>query len=111
MTSRYDYVKYDALAQDLQSKVKTELVAIEALFNSVVACAHRALDVLENLPECRSTELAYAKLEELGTTPCRDTEKQVQLLEEAYMWVGKAIRDDQIKRNGAAELQEGRNNE
>lgn len=26
-------------------------------------------------------------------------------LEEAYMWVGKAIRDDQIKRNGSAELQ------
>lgn len=29
-------------------------------------------------------------------------------LEEAYMWVGKQIRDDQIKRNGAAELQEDR---
>jgi hypothetical protein len=29
-------------------------------------------------------------------------------LEEAYMWVGKAIRDDQIARNGAAPLQEGR---
>lgn len=29
-------------------------------------------------------------------------------LEEAYMWVGKQIRDDQIKRNGAAELQESR---
>lgn len=32
-------------------------------------------------------------------------------LEEAYMWVGKAIRDDQIKRNGSAELQEQRGNE
>lgn len=33
-------------------------------------------------------------------------------LEECYMWVGKAIRDDQIERNGyeATELQEGRNN-
>lgn len=29
-------------------------------------------------------------------------------LEEAYMWVGKAIRDDQIARNGVAELQEER---
>jgi len=27
-------------------------------------------------------------------------------LEEVYMWIGKAIRDDQIKRNGSAELQE-----
>ena len=32
-------------------------------------------------------------------------------LEEAYMWCGKAIRDEQIARNGIAELQEERNNE
>ena len=32
-------------------------------------------------------------------------------LEQAYMWCGKAIRDDQIARNGTAELQEGRGNE
>jgi hypothetical protein len=32
-------------------------------------------------------------------------------LEEAYMWIGKAIRDDQISRNGSAELQEERNDE
>lgn len=31
-------------------------------------------------------------------------------LEEAYMWIGKGIRDDQIKRNGSAELQEERKN-
>lgn len=31
-------------------------------------------------------------------------------LEEAYMWIGKAIRDAQIERNGSAPLQEGRNN-
>ena len=30
-------------------------------------------------------------------------------LEEVYMWVGKAIRDDQIARNGYAELQDERN--
>jgi hypothetical protein len=32
-------------------------------------------------------------------------------LEEAYMWCGKGIRDDQISRNGFADLQEGRGNE
>lgn len=31
-------------------------------------------------------------------------------LEEFYMWVGKAIRDEQIERNGSAELQEERTN-
>lgn len=32
-------------------------------------------------------------------------------LEECYMWIGKAIRDHQIERNGSAEPQEERNNE
>lgn len=32
-------------------------------------------------------------------------------LEEAYMWCGKAIRDEQLSRNGSAPLQEERNNE
>lgn len=31
-------------------------------------------------------------------------------LEEVYMWIGKAIRDEQVQKRGA-ELQEGRNNE
>lgn len=31
-------------------------------------------------------------------------------LEECYMWVGKALRDDQIARNGSAPLQEERKN-
>ncbi len=35
-------------------------------------------------------------------------DKALQHLEEAYMWVGKALRDEQIKRNGKAELQEER---
>ena len=30
-------------------------------------------------------------------------------LEEAYMWIGKGIRDDQFKRNGTAPLEESRN--
>lgn len=31
-------------------------------------------------------------------------------LEITYMWIGKAIRDDQIMRNGSAPLNEGRDN-
>lgn len=42
------------------------------------------------LPEGRARSLAFTALEE------------------AYMWMGKAIRDDQIARNGKAELQEER---
>jgi len=42
---------------------------------------------IEALPAGRATSLALTKLEE------------------CFMWVGKAIRDDQVVRNGGAELQ------
>lgn len=45
---------------------------------------------LDNLRDGRAKALAITKLEE------------------AYMWIGKSIRDEQIVRNGSAELQEER---
>lgn len=48
--------------------------------------------VIEQLPNGRAKALALTKLEE------------------CYMWIGKAIRDEQITRNGSAELQEERTN-
>ena len=47
-------------------------------------------DAVEALPKGRAQSIALTKLEE------------------AYMWIGKAIRDNQIERNGAAELMEQR---
>lgn len=46
--------------------------------------------LMDLIPEGRAKSLALTKLEE------------------AYMWVGKAIRDEQIKRKGSAPLQEER---
>lgn len=43
--------------------------------------------------------------------PGRGQSLALTKLEECYMWVGKAIRDDQVKRNGSAPLQEERSNE
>ncbi len=40
--------------------------------------------------------------------PGRAASLALTSLEECYMWIGKAIRDDQIMRNGSAPLQEGR---
>ena len=37
--------------------------------------------------------------------PGRAKSLALTALEECYMWIGKAIRDDQIARNGSAELQ------
>lgn len=45
---------------------------------------------------------------ETNCQPGRAASLALTKLEECYMWIGKAIRDDQIKRNGSAELQEER---
>jgi len=45
-------------------------------------------------------------INELGHS--RYTALALNALEECYMWIGKSIRDDQIIRNGKAQLQEER---
>lgn len=50
-----------------------------------------------------------ANIEDLIKSP-RAKAVALTKLEEVYMWIGKGIRDDQIKRNGSAELQEERIN-
>lgn len=54
----------------------------------------QALEVFvdANLPKGRASSLVHTKLEE------------------AYMWIGKAIRDEQVEKRGA-ELQENRSDE
>lgn len=72
--SRFDYVKYDDLANEQQSNFKRICTMLEF--------------EIDKLKSSRDKALAHTKLEE------------------CYMWLGKAIRDDQISRNGMAELQE-----
>lgn len=55
---------------------------------------------IEGLEKLIDTDLKSPRAKALALTK----------LEECYMWIGKAIRDDQITRNGSAELQEGRSN-
>lgn len=76
--SRFDYVKYDQVAQSQQDLAKQLVTGVETLVNGIGLG--------------RAQSLAMTKLEE------------------CYMWIGKAIRDEQIKRNGSAELQEERKN-
>lgn len=45
-----------------------------------------------------------------GLTPGRTQSLAFTKLEEAYMWVGKALRDDQIARNGTVTEQPARTN-
>ena len=75
--SRFDYVKYDEKATNIQ-------LAFKAKVSEVEDCIEK------NCESPRAKALALTKLEEM------------------YMWIGKAIRDDQIARNGSAPLQEER---
>lgn len=78
--SRFNYVKYDEDAAEVQAAFKKVFEHLEGAINEIpIETAGRA------------KALALTKLEE------------------CYMWVGKAIRDDQIDRNKQTELQEERN--
>lgn len=77
--------RFDYIEYDLQAK--TSQLSFKNLFMNLEE------QVLAQLKSPRSKALILTKIEE------------------AYCWVGKAIRDDQIERNGTAELQEGRGKE
>lgn len=89
---RFDYVKYDETAQGLQTYFKVECQNLESAINAIGPAASTVLrgDDIQKL--ARSKAAALTKLEEF------------------YMWAGKAIRDDQVCRNGSAQLQEERGN-
>lgn len=78
MGSRFDYVKYDDEAMLNQNRAKEMVCALEKFI----------LDFYKSPSTyaMRSSNLAITKLEE------------------CYMWIGKLIRDDQIGRNGRADL-------
>lgn len=77
--NRFDYVKYDDKACNQTADFKSVFMALEELVEKAFPNGSR------------SKALVLTKLEE------------------AYMWIGKTIRDEQIVRTGQAELQEGRN--
>lgn len=80
ISNRFDYVKYDEEATQKQGCAKMLVQALEFFIDKSLTESSRA------------KAIAIAKLEEV------------------YMWIGKAIRDEQVHLRGA-ELQEGRKNE
>ncbi len=83
MPSRFDYVKYDNAAVVDQGEAKELVALVEHLIEEIRQ---------ESKDAGRACALAFTKLEG------------------CYMWIGKAIRDSQIARNGSAPLQEERTN-
>lgn len=76
--SRLDYVKYDTAAVAAQAQFKDAFEAV--------------ISLVQSHPAGGSEQAQFALVR----------------LEEAYMWVGKMIRDDQVVRNGSATPQEER---
>lgn len=74
--------RFDYVAYDTEAK------NLQAFFKEQFQYLEKGVD--QNLKDSRYKSLVMTKLEE------------------AYMHIGKAIRDEQIERNGSAELQEGR---
>lgn len=80
--SRFDYVAYDGPSRELQSWARHKVTELEKLIESISA-----------LSSARSRALALTKLEE------------------CYMWIGKAIREDQLSRNGVLNYSQEKPNE
>jgi len=84
---RFEYVKYDANAKKDQEEFKLNVESLETKIDTI---GYRLGRVEHRKGPARAKALALTALEE------------------CYMWIGKAIRDDQIARNGSATLQEER---
>lgn len=87
-STRFNYVKYDETATAKSAAFKAKFQEIEELVEGL---------------------LGYSAGPRAATQTSRARENLLTALEEAYMWVGKAIRDEQVATR-TAELQEGRNN-
>lgn len=95
--SKYDYVKYDDVAVGQQEAFKH---SVEKLDNLLVT-------TFGQIPE-DSVDIPMLDGSTVKSALTQNFKDAVHYLEIAYMKIGKAIRDQQILRNGAAELQEER---
>lgn len=85
MNGRFDYVKYDVTAQEKSAVFKKKCQELEELAKNLL------------------------KPPREGYSCGRAIENALNALEETFMWLGKAIRDEQVQQR-TAELQEERCN-
>ncbi len=100
--SRFDYVAYDGHSATMQGIFKQQMEELEAALLVVGEKAAVVAKAIGNLKSGRARELAAVKINAIQIPPVLTS------VEESYMWIGKAIRDEQIERNGSAPLQEAR---
>lgn len=95
MSGRFDYVKYDEISIGQQAVLKQTCQELERQ--------------ISNLGRTLEKEVP-GELKEHVNSFYRSRATAITKLEECYAWVGKAIRDEQIVRNGSTPLQEERVN-
>ena len=104
--NRFDYLKYDDKAVKQQGDFKQLFQKLEQLIeesNGVHTELMKRVGILEST---RAKELVVQNIGHLFNE--KNLAAVMTALEQGYMWVGKAIRDDQFARNGTAPLQEER---
>lgn len=84
LKKRFSYVKYSPTVTLLSEGFKTKFEELESMIDALPVA---------NADVGRARSLAYTKIEE------------------AFMWIGKALRDQQIATDGAVEHQPARGNE
>lgn len=108
--SRFDYVKYDDESQAKQARMKATAQNVEAAIRNLMAAIDAYDDqILLDFRDDQSPEIERAR-DKLFDILGDNGDQSLIDLEKSYMWVGKRIRDEQIQRNGSAELQEERTN-
>ncbi len=110
--SRFDFVLYDEIAKGKQAKFKLATQRVESAMNALIEAQNElesdiCSEFYGETAESMETAADFAREELAESGLFSDCFRR---LEQAYMWVGKAIRDDQINRNGSAPLQEERVN-
>lgn len=113
--SRFDYIKYDMYSVEMQGKFKEQFVEFErVLLNGAFESARSMLASIQ--VDCRQKQLdgrgMTLALEYLDYVSTNIVERKTKfadddsILEEviidteiAYMWIGKGIRDWQLKRD------------
>jgi hypothetical protein len=100
-SSRFDYVKYDDLSVARQAVYKAKFQRLDKAHDETVRLQNEIREMIEDDFSGDAGDIAIEELQASGL-PGDD----MQRLQQSYMWVGIAIRDNQILRTGSVELQE-----
>lgn len=102
--NRFDYLKYDDKAVKQQAEFKAKFQELETLFARSQQTHEEIMRLIGLMESGRAKDLAVSKIGKLFS----NSDVVMTAMEEGFMWLGKAVRDEQFARTGTAPLQEER---